>query len=263
MIRYIFVYLYICVLLMLLRNMSSKAKNKKEEKKGEEQDFETFVRVTLGTLQESVNAIQSAQGQLMSDLNLLKDRVSSNADTLLGISTKQESFATNFDKVDGEIHDINCKIEKMEQGMANNTFMINSLYERLFALERYSRGFNLRFYKVPEQTGEDCIVTLGKIISKDLKQKPVIENAHRVGPSRDDGSPHPIIAKFLYRPDRRDILRNKKLFKNGTYVSEDLIPEDRKRKNDLKAVMQEAYESGKRPKFRNGKLYIDGIPYNS
>ena len=48
MIRYIFVYLYICVLLMLLRNMSSKAKNKKEEKKGEEQDFETFVRVTLG-----------------------------------------------------------------------------------------------------------------------------------------------------------------------------------------------------------------------
>ena len=37
---------------------------------------------------------------------------------------------------------------------------------------------------------------------------------------------------FLYRPDRRDILRNKKLFKNGTYVSEDLIPEDRKRKKE-------------------------------
>ena len=112
----------------------------------------------------------------------------------------------NFDKVDGKIHDINCKTEKMEQGMANNTFMINSLYERLFALECYSRGFNLRFFKVPEKTGEDCIVTLGKIISKDLKQTPVIENTHRVGPSRDDGSPHPIIAKFLYRPDRRDIL---------------------------------------------------------
>ena len=79
-----------------------------------------------------------------------------NAVTLLGISTKQESFARNFDKVDGEIHDMNCKIEKMEQGMANNTFTINSLYERLFALERYSRGFHLRFYKVPEQTGEDC-----------------------------------------------------------------------------------------------------------
>ena len=159
----------------------------------------------------------------------------------------------NFDKVDGVIHDINCKIEKMEQGMANNTSTINSLHERLLALERYSRGFNLRFYKVPEQTGEDCIATLGKKISKDLKQKPAIENAHRVGPSREDGSPRPIIAIFLYRSDRHDILRNKKQFKNGTYVSEDLIPEDRKRKNDLKAVMQEAYESGKRPKFRNGK----------
>ena len=115
----------------------------------------------------------------MSNLNLLKDRVSSNADTLLGISTKQESFATNFDKVDGEIHGINCKIEKMEQGMANNTFMINSLYERLFALERYSRGFNLRFYKVPEQTGKDCIVTLGKIIFERLET----ETCHRERPS--------------------------------------------------------------------------------
>ena len=141
MVRYIFVYLYICVLLLSFRSMSSKAKNKKEEKKGEEQDFETFVRVTLGTLQESVNAIQSAQGQLMSELNLLKDRVSSNADTLLGISKKQESFAMNFDKVDGVIHDINCKIEKMEQGMANNTSTINSLHERLLAFGALFKRF--------------------------------------------------------------------------------------------------------------------------
>ena len=92
--------------------------------------------------------------------------------------------------------------------MANNTSTINSLHERLLALERYSRGFKLKFYKVPEQTGEDCIATLGKIISKDLKLKPVIENAHRIGPFRDDGSPRPIIAKFLYRPDWELVLNS-------------------------------------------------------
>ena len=84
----------------------------------------------------------------------------------------------------------------------------------------------MRFYKIPEQTDEDCIDTLEKIISNDLNLEAAIENAHRIGPSREDGSPRPIIAKFLYRPERRDILRKKKLLKNGIYISEDLIPED-------------------------------------
>ena len=62
---------------MLLRSMSTKAKGKKVQK-GEEQDFETFVRTTLGSLQESENAMKSGQDQMMSELNSLKDRVSSN-----------------------------------------------------------------------------------------------------------------------------------------------------------------------------------------
>ena len=104
---HIFVYLYVFLSLMLLRSMSAKAKNKK----GEEQDFETFVRETLGSLQESVYAIKNAQDQLVSELNSLKDRVSSNGAMLLGISKKQDSFTEKFVKVDGEIHDINCKID--------------------------------------------------------------------------------------------------------------------------------------------------------
>ena len=43
----------------------------------------------------------------------------------------------------------------------------------------------------------------GKIFSSDLNLKPVIENALRIGPFRDDGSPHLIIAKYLYRSERR------------------------------------------------------------
>ena len=36
-------------------------------KQGEEQDFETFARVTLDSLKESVNAIKSEQDQMMTD----------------------------------------------------------------------------------------------------------------------------------------------------------------------------------------------------
>ena len=61
---YIFLFSsYVFLSLMSLRSMSTKAKNKK----GEEQDFETFVRVTLGSLQESVNAVESAQDDMLSE----------------------------------------------------------------------------------------------------------------------------------------------------------------------------------------------------
>ena len=166
-------------------------------------------------------------------------------------------------KINGEIHNINCKVERIEQDLEINASTINSQYERLLALEHYSRGFNLRFYKIPEQTDEDCIDTLENIILNYLNLEAAIKNAHRIGPSREDGSPRPIIAKFLYRPERRNILQKKKSLKNGIYFFEDLIPEERKKKNELKSVMQQAYEGGKRPTFRNGKLYIDGVLHNT
>ena len=81
--------LYVFMSLMSLRRMSTKAK----KKKGEEQDFETFVRVTLGSLQKSVNAIKSAQDEKLSELNSLKARVSSNDALLSGISKEKTRSA--------------------------------------------------------------------------------------------------------------------------------------------------------------------------
>ena len=81
--------LYVFMSLMSVRRMSTKAK----KKKGEEQDFETFVRVTPGSLQKSVNAIKSAQEEKLSELNSLKARVSSNDALLSGISKEKTRSA--------------------------------------------------------------------------------------------------------------------------------------------------------------------------
>ena len=138
--------------------LGTKAKNKK----GEEQDFETCVRVTLGSLQESVNAIKSAQDEMLSELNSLKGRISSNDALLWGIS-KTRFANQKIWKTNGEIHNINCKIGKIEEDMENKVLTINSLYERLSPLERHFRSFNLRFYEIPEHTDEDCIDILEKL----------------------------------------------------------------------------------------------------
>ena len=46
--------------------------------------------------------------------------------------------------------------------MENKVLTINSLYERLLALERHFRGFNLRFYKIPEHTVTKTALTFWK-----------------------------------------------------------------------------------------------------
>ena len=136
--------------------------------------------------------------------------------------------------------------------------------ERIMALERYSREYNLRFYNIPETPREDCIDKLQSILSNDLNIKPEIENAHRIGAFflyRDDGSPRPLIAKFIYRPEHFQIFRKRRDLQNRVWLSEDLICEDRQKKNLYKDVMKEAFHQGKKPRFHHGCLYIEGVEY--
>ena len=96
--------------------------------------------------------------------------------------------------------------------------------------------FNLRFYNIPEDSNDNCIEKLKTILSNDLGIKPVIENAHRIGGPRTGASndPRPVIAKFLYRPERLQVIQNKRSLKNGVRMSDDLIWEDRQKKEEVK-----------------------------
>ena len=64
------------------------------------------------------------------------------------------------DSLNGELrgHDQSREVGKSEVNKlaANN----NQAYERLQPLERCSRNFNLRFYNIPENSGENCVETL-------------------------------------------------------------------------------------------------------
>ena len=103
------------------------------------------------------------------------------------------------------------------------------------------------------------------ILSDDLGIETSIENAHRIGGLRADNGADPrlIIAKFIYRPERFCVIQRKRDLKNGVRVSEDLIWKDRQKKKKLNDVMKQAYDEGKKLRFRHGNLYIDGVVYNS
>ena len=117
----------------------------------------------------------------------------------------------------------------LERALDKHAKNVGLLQERLLPMESYSRQYNLRFFNIPEDSNEDCIKKLQSILSDDLGIKTSIEIAHRIGgPRADDGAdPRPIIAKFIYRPERFCVIQRKRDLKNGVRVCEDLIWEEK------------------------------------
>ena len=216
---------------------TKRGKQKQQAEVPEEQDFETFVRESLGQLSKG-------QKQIIQDISNLKAKVKLNETALDKISSQFKTLNDSFEELKGELHDARCKVDEIESSVQKHAKQIEGMRERLLSLERYSREYNLRFHNVPESTNEDCVQKVRNILSNQLDMEPEFENAHRVGPRNDD-KPRVIICKFLYRPQRYKVIQKKRDLEDGIWVTEDLIWEDREAKKKLKEVMKEAFENGR------------------
>ena len=167
---------------------TKRGKQKQQAEVSEEEDFETFVRESLGQLSKGQKQISN-----------LKAKVKQNETALDKISSQFKTLNDSFEELKGELHDARCKVDEIESSVQKHAKQIEGIRERLLSLERYSQEYNLRFRNVPESTDEDCVQKVRNFLSNQLDMEPEIENAHRVGPRNDD-KPRVIICKFLYRP---------------------------------------------------------------
>ena len=232
--------------------MSSKREKQKETV---EEDFEAFVRHQLSSISDDLKEMKGTQVKIQSDIESLQSQIKKNESS---ISKLKESFNTKLEVLTGQLHEANTRIYQIENGITKFAKEIDETYERL-SPEKYSRDYNLRFYNIPDSTGKDCIAKLRDIIENDLQLQSNIENAHRIGPFKNDGTPRPILAKVLYCPEWFKVIKEKRDLRDGVPVLDDLIWEDRQKKKQMRSVMKKAFEAGKRPRFHHGKLYIDGV----
>ena len=203
--------------------MSGKRGKPKETVK---EDFETFVRHQLNSISDNLKEMKGTQVQIQRDIESLQSQTKMNESS---ISRLKESLDLKLEVSTGKLHETNTRVDRIENDITKYAKEVDDTYERLFSLERYSRDFNLRFYNIPESTVEDCIAKLSDILGNDLQLQPNIENAHRIGPFKDDGTPRPILAKFLFRPERFKVIKKKRELRDGVRVSDDLIWEDRQK----------------------------------
>ena len=161
------------------------------------------------------------------------------------------ALTTNLKGTTSELESMKCKVVQLE--------------ESTIQLERYSRGFNLRFGGIPEVENEHPYDIIKDVLADKFNLHPEMERAHRSGriPKTTTDRPRHILVKFLYRPERLAVLKRAKeaLSNNGIFVLQDLPAADVAKKRSLREVMKVAYKAGKKPVFRNGNLYINRQKY--
>ena len=135
------------------------------------------------------------------------------------------------------------------------------LTDDVTGLQRYTREWGLRFNNIEENTGENCIKLVEGALAKVNLGHIKIENAHRIGP-KDDNYPRTIAARCLYRPERREVLNNRrKLFEKGIPVFESLCQYDSDQKRRYSDIMNRLFQEGKRVYFSKGNLMVNGQKY--
>ena len=115
---------------------TKRGKPRQQAEVSEEEDFETFVRESLGQLSKG-------QKQIIQDISNLKAKVKLNETALDKISSQFKTLNDSFEELKGELHDARCKVDGMESSVQKHAKQIEGMRERLLSLERYSRENNL------------------------------------------------------------------------------------------------------------------------
>ena len=233
-----------------------------ESTSGENSDDEELVmgRITVEMLFKLLKKLDKRLENLQRDVKESNGRVTQ-------IEERQTKLEEKVDDVTDAVNNLDYQetqiaMERMESELEDAKNEIKELKEENLRLQRYSRGFNLRFGGIAETEGENPIEKLQQILSETFHiEQDGVEYAHRTG-QKMPNRPRHIIAKFIRRTTRRQILMDKrKLQDQGIYVKEDLCEADFKKKAKLRPIMKEAYEKGHTVRFSNGVLFIDGQRY--
>ena len=96
---------------------TKRGKQKQPAEVAEEEDFETFVRESLGQLSKG-------QKQIIQDISNLKAKVTLNETALGKISSQFKTLNDSFEELKGELHDARCKVDEMESSVQKHAKQI-------------------------------------------------------------------------------------------------------------------------------------------
>ena len=246
------------------RSNKSKKPNSSTDNMQEDKDLDwREILETVRRVETTVNDMAKQQSCMDNKLEALWKKMDSHEASIKDLERAADCFDQDIRSVREQNNELSKQIQEQTSQLQDFSSRIISLQDQIDDCQRYSRGFNLRFIGVteePDPTKENCIQKIQDLIKTRLNIQVDLENAHRIGQRTD--RPRHIIAKFLRRPERFTVLRNRySLQADNIKVFEDLIPKDLQARKSLYGVAQEARRNGKRTRFTKDYLIIDGMRY--
>ena len=146
------------------------------------------------------------------------------------------AVATAFKQMREELQEVETmkgEVERVRENMARLQAKLQTQHFDLDRQEQYSRKDNVRIYGIPEPANDDTREDTNDIVVKLAKDIGVIITtadlsvSHRLGRRGRGGKPRTIIAKFVRRQCKTDVMRNKKRLRDSqnyenVYINDDL-----------------------------------------
>ena len=240
------------------------ASTRSKSKSDEDEISPTELFRLLKKMDKTLQDLQTGQNKVETKLEAISTKLEHQDSEIRELKKAMNYFSDELTSLTQSQKSVKDEIHRQHEAATELTHRVDTLQKLLDDSQRYSRGFNLRFLGIAEEEEpqkEDCIRKIDQLIEKQLNIKVDIENAHRTGRSIG-GRPRHIIVKFLRRPQRFAVLRQRSLFReDNILVFEDLIPADLAARRKLRDVAHEATQMGKRVKFIKGDLFIEGMKY--
>ena len=147
-------------------------RGKKQGSDPEEESFESFVRGKLEDLCSDIEELRKGQTKPLTDVEKLQVKADKNSTTLDDLKTKFDSLEQKYEFLNGEVYNAQKRVDELTASIQSHATKMEALYERVLGLERYSRGYNLRFHNVPESSQEDCLKKIKDKLAAQLGWEP-------------------------------------------------------------------------------------------
>ena len=187
---------------------------------------------------------------------------------------KSQEFEDSLEFAHNDISDLKTKLEK-EKNDCNSCAdklvqtqqvkeklekQLQDMARRLDYQDDQGRRINIRISgikELPNETWEHTQHTVSRVLKEKLDMAPVLERAHRVGKTKEDGTPRDIITRFKYQTDRDAVFRNRRKMK-GThiFINEDLCPGTVKARKDKMPDYRAAREAKQYAYFNYRTLVV-------
>lgn len=186
------------------------------------------------------------------------------------IKQKKAEYERQQKRLKERVDSCQKEVKETKSGITN---MRQYVDEQVNKMERYTRSFSVRIHNIPELPENGSPMDYNKTVAKILVEKKIIPEQEAEGAEKEIETSHPIgprgsqslIVRFHSRPFRNRVLREAKKkmrqdteTENPIRIVEDMTKEDYAAKKRAIPLMNEAYAQGKKVKFRNGELVIDG-----